>query len=100
MKKRGVFFNPCQAGSLAHVEFRLNQQPVLRFTKQLSINPVNLMFDCDDAGNEGAWEALWFFAEHKLDVRLLWSPTMHGGEHKGRQPEVLSHSGVESLFAR
>lgn len=56
------------------------------------------MFDCDDSGTEGAKEALWFFAERQLDVRLFWSPTMHNGEFKGSQPEALTQSNVEALF--
>ncbi len=73
-------------------------EKVIRFAKQLSINQVNLMFDCDDAGTEGAKEALWFFAERQLNVWLLWSPTMHEGKYSGRQPESLSQTEVDSLL--
>ena len=30
-------------------------------------------------GVEGAKEALWRFAEQRLEVRLAWSPSMHEG---------------------
>jgi hypothetical protein len=69
-------------------------EKILRFTKQLGINQVNVMFDCDDSG---AKEALWFFAERQLEVRLVWSPAMHNGNHSQRQPELLSKSELESL---
>ena len=75
-------------------------EKITRFAKQLGINRVNLMFDCDEAGTEGAKEALWFFAERQLDVRLVWSPAMHNGDFKGSQPESISQSNVETLLTR
>ncbi len=73
-------------------------EKVIRFARQLGINRVNLMFDCEDTGSEGAKDALWFFAERQLDVRLVWSPGMHEGEFKGRQPESLRQVNHEELF--
>lgn len=35
----------------------------------------------------------------QIDVRLVWSPTMHEGRYSGHQPETLSHTEVEFLFA-
>ncbi|MBI2480663.1 MAG: hypothetical protein HYV60_19170 [Planctomycetia bacterium] len=72
---------------------------VLRFAKQLGVNRVNLMFDCEDSGSEGAKDALWFFSERQLDVRLVWSPGMHDGKYRGRQPESMRPSALDSLFA-
>lgn len=73
-------------------------EKIARFAKQLGINRVNLMFDCETTGMDGAKEALWFFAERQLDVRLLWSPTMHESKYSGRQPESLSRPDVDTLF--
>ncbi len=67
-------------------------EKVQRFAKQLGVRRVNIMFDCEDSGVDGAKEALWFFAERQLDVRLVWSPSMHDGEFKGRQPESLTQA--------
>ncbi len=75
-------------------------EKIARFAKQLGINCVNLMFDCDEAGTEGAKEALWFFAERQLDVRLVWSPSMYVSEFKGSQPESISQSKIEELLIR
>jgi len=75
-------------------------EKVIRFAKQLGINRVNLMFDCDEPGTEGAKEALWFFAERQIDVRLVWSPAMHGGEFHKCQPESLNESDCDGLFRR
>lgn len=75
-------------------------EKITRFAKQLGINRINLMFDCDEPGTEGAKEALWFFAERQIDVRLVWSPGTHDGEFKGWQPESLSQSNVESILMR
>jgi hypothetical protein len=74
-------------------------EKIVRFAKQLGISRVNLMFDCEASGVDGTKEALWFFAEHQLDVRLVWSPTMHESEYAGRQPESLSPSEIDALFA-
>ena len=75
-------------------------EKITRFAKQLGIDRINLMFDCDEPGTEGAKDALWFFAARKLDVRLVWSPSMHNSEFQGSQPESLSQSNVETLLKR
>ena len=75
-------------------------EKVLRFAKQLGVRRVNLMFDCEDSGVDGAKEALWFFAEHQLDVRLAWSQTMYCGRFDGRQPEQLTNTEIMTLFER
>ncbi|MFO1003488.1 MAG: hypothetical protein U0936_24410 [Planctomycetaceae bacterium] len=73
-------------------------EKVLRFAKQLGTRRVNLLFDCEDSGTAGAKEALWYFAEQQMDVRLVWSPSMFGGKWKGRQPESLTPDDVASLL--
>ncbi len=65
-------------------------EKILRFARQLNAERVNLLFDCQPSGMEGAKEALWFFAERRMPARLLWSPTMDGGAYKERQPEALT----------
>ena len=72
-------------------------EKIARFAKQLGINRVNLMFDCEASGVEGAKDALCFFAEHQIDVRLVWSPTMHDSKFKGWQPESLSEADLGIL---
>jgi hypothetical protein len=57
------------------------------------------MFDCDEAGTAGAREALWFFVERQLGVRLVCSPSMQNSEFKGSQPESISRSKIEELLA-
>ena len=73
-------------------------EKVIRFAQQLGINRVNLMFDCDDPGTAGAKEALWFFAQRNITVRLVWSPTNHEGQYQGKQPESLNHDDVTALL--
>ena len=63
----------------------------------LSNGRVNLMFDNDVPGVEGAREALWMFAKRWLDVRLVWSPAMHSGAFNARQPESLTLVDAEIL---
>ena len=59
-------------------------EKVIRFAKQLGTTRVNLMFDCDDPGTVGTKEALWFFAQRNITVRLVWSPTNHEGQYQGK----------------
>ena len=64
-------------------------EKVIRFAKHLNAPHVNLMFDLDDPGQSGAKEALWFFAERQIDVRLAWSQAIHNKEFSNKQPEFL-----------
>ncbi len=73
-------------------------EKIARFAKQLGRGRVNLMFDCEASGVEGAKDALWFFAERRLNVCLVWSPSMHGGEFVGKQPESLARDEVVRLL--
>src|SRR4029077_7504767 len=61
-----------------------------RFAKLLAGGKVTVLFDADEAGDEGAKETLWRLAERQLDVRLGWSKAMHGGKFTGRQPENIT----------
>ena len=73
-------------------------EKIVAWSKQLANGRVNLMFDCDEPGSEGAKETLCYFAEHKLDVRLLWSQGMYEGMFKGRQPESLVPADIQVLW--
>jgi hypothetical protein len=63
---------------------------VERFARSLASGKVTILFDADEAGDQGAKESLWFLAQRGLHVRLGWSRGMHGGRFDGRQPENLS----------
>ena len=73
---------------------------VAAWSKQLAGGRVTLMFDCEPSGIDGAKEALWFFAQRMLDVRLAWRPWMHGGKFVGKQPETLSRDDWETAILR
>lgn len=68
----------------------LQGDKIARWARQLANGRVTLMFDCEASGIDGAKEALWFFAQRQLDVRLAWTPWMHSGAFVGRQPESLT----------
>jgi hypothetical protein len=72
---------------------------VERWARQLADGKVTLLFDADEAGDIGAREALWLFAQRGLDVRLGWSQAMHGGKLKGRQPESLTRQDWETTVS-
>lgn len=61
-----------------------------RWSRSLASGKVALLLDADEAGDNGAKEALWLLAQRGLDVRLGWSRAMHGGQFDGRQPEGLN----------
>lgn len=87
--------------SLAIMSNRMTEaqgEKIARWAKQLASGRVTLMFDCEASGIEGAKEALWYFAQQQLNVRLVWSPAMHGGKFQGRQPESLSPAELEILM--
>lgn len=71
---------------------------VERWAKSLSGGKVSILFDADDAGDEGAKEAHWLLAQRGLDVRLGWSRAMHGGEFVGRQPENMTAEEWEQVI--
>lgn len=73
-------------------------EKVIRFAKQLGVNRVNLMFDCEETGDIGAKDALWFFAERGVETRLLWSTGMFAGQYKSSQPESISRQQIETLM--
>ena len=71
---------------------------IVKWGKQLGRGRVTLMFDCEPSGIDGAKEALWFFAQRQLDVRLAWTPWMHFGRFVGRQPESLTREEWDTVI--
>ena len=71
---------------------------VERCANQLAWGKVTLLFDTDEAGDAGAKEALWLFAQRGLDVRLGWSRAMHAGKFAERQPENITHEEWEQAI--
>jgi len=70
---------------------------IAMWAKQLAHGRVTLMFDCEPSGIDGAKEAMWFFAQRQLDVRLAWTPWMHSGRFVGKQPENLIREEWEAI---
>ncbi len=58
---------------------------------------VTLLLDNDVEGENGAKQAVWELAQQKIDVRLAWSRSMHGGKFAGRQPESLASEEWEAV---
>ncbi len=86
-----IMSNKITTGQVAKVE---------RWANALAEGRVTILFDADDAGDEGAKEAAWQFLQRGLDVRLGWSQAMHGGAFKGRQPETLTRVEWELVSVR
>ena len=85
--------------SMSNLMTETQGEKVIRFAQQLGINRVNLMFDCERSGTDGAKAALWLFAERGIDVRLIWSPTMHSSEFNVRQPESVTARDIGTLLS-
>ena len=86
----GIMSNKVTAEQIAKIE---------RFAKTLAGGKVTLLFDADEAGDNGAKETFWLLAQRGLDVRLGWSRDMHGELFKGRQPENLTRDEWERTIA-
>lgn len=87
--------------AVAIMSNRITEQQAVkleRWAKSLAGGKVSLLFDADDAGDEGAKEAHWLLAQQGLDVRLGWSRAMHGGKFAGQQPENLARDDWESVI--
>lgn len=84
----GIMSNKITEAQVAKIE---------RYARQLAGGKVVLFFDADDAGDEGAKEAVWLLLQRGLDVRLGWTQAMHGGMFRGRQPETLTHAEWEQI---
>ncbi len=85
----GIMSNKITEGQIEKIE---------RFSKRLSGGKVVLLFDADEAGDEGAKEAAWQLLQRRLDVRLGWTQAMHGGAMNGRQPESLTREEWEQMI--
>jgi 5S rRNA maturation endonuclease (ribonuclease M5) len=70
-----------------------------RFARSVASGKVTLLFDADEAGDNGAKETFWLLAQRGLDVRLGWSREMHGEMFKGRQPENLKRDEWKQVIA-
>jgi 5S rRNA maturation endonuclease (ribonuclease M5) len=85
----GIMSNKITAGQIEKVE---------RWAKLLASGKVTILFDADDAGDEGAKEAAWQLLQRGLDVRLGWSQEMHAGAFKGRQPEGIKQDEWQQIL--
>jgi 5S rRNA maturation endonuclease (ribonuclease M5) len=74
-------------------------EKLTRFARGLSGGRVTILFDADDAGDEGAKEALWLLAQRGLDVRLGWSQRMHRSRFAARQPETVTSDEWNDLLS-
>ncbi len=73
-------------------------EKLARWAKMLKAD-ISLMFDCDAEGDEGAKDAAWKLLQAGLNVRPLWSHSMHGGKFADRQPESLKSDEWSSVVA-
>ena len=85
----GIMSNKITEGQIDKIE---------RFARRLSGGKVVLLFDADEAGDEGAKEAAWHLLQRSLDVRLRWTQAMHGGVFRDRQPESLTCEECDQMI--
>ena len=94
---RAIRFTWTSLGIMSNRMTEAQGEKIFRFASLLGTRRVNLMFDCEATGVEGAKDALWYFAERLLDVRLVWSPGMYGAAYLGKQPESLGQDELKAL---
>ena len=85
----GIMSNKITEGQIEKIE---------RFARRLSGGKVVLLFDADEAGDEGAKEAAWQLLQRNLDSRLGWTQSMYDGIFRERQPESLFREEWEQLI--
>jgi len=72
---------------------------VERWARTFAGDKVTLLFDADQAGDDGAKDALWLFSQRKLTTRVAWSRAMNDGVTKKEQPEMLTQNDVITILA-
>jgi hypothetical protein len=76
---------------------------VVRLAEERASGKVNIMFDADLKGDEGAKESLWQLAQTGLDVKLTWSRSMFNERFKDREAESVTEAewqDIESNLTR
>ena len=58
---------------------------------------IQLMFDLDEGGNDGAKETLWKLHQRGIPATLLWSNHSHAGRFTGRDPETVTDEEWHSI---
>jgi 5S rRNA maturation endonuclease (ribonuclease M5) len=86
----GIMSNKITEGQIAKVE---------RWSKLLAAGKVTILFDADNAGDEGAKEAAWQLLQRGLDVRLGWTQEMYAKAFQGRQPEGIKPEEWQLILA-
>jgi 5S rRNA maturation endonuclease (ribonuclease M5) len=79
--------------SVAIMSNRITKEQVARVVKlaeEFADGCINIMFDADLHGDEGAKEALWDLTQTGLDVKLVWSRSMFAKRFQDREPESLT----------
>jgi len=61
-----------------------------RLAEAVAGGRINVMFDSNPRGDEGAKDALWELAQTGLDVKLIWSRVMFDRRFRDREPESLT----------
>lgn len=60
---------------------------------------VNIMFDANTKGDEGAKEALWLLAQTGLNTKLVWSTAMFDARFNEKEPESITQDELTLIAA-
>jgi hypothetical protein len=71
---------------------------IANLARDLGVEHVTLMLDCDEEGHNGVRQVLPLLAE-RVPVRLAWSNATAGGKFKGRQPESVTADEWNEFFS-
>lgn len=74
-------------------------EKINRWAREFANGRVNLLFDNDQPGLDGAKDALWQFAQKGLNVQLLWSRATPMTTHPTVEPEKLAAETIMGWFS-
>ena len=67
--------------------------------RELADGKLNLMFDANPQGDEGAKETLWQLAQSGLNVKLSWSSQMYARRFRDWEPESITSEDWNEIEA-
>lgn len=65
-------------------------QKIAGYAESVGNGRINILFDANTKGDEGAKDALWLLAQTGLHTKLVWSAAMFDGRFRDREPESLT----------
>jgi len=72
---------------------------IAAFAEGVGNGRINIMFDANTKGDEGAKEALWLLAQTGLNTKLVWSTAMFDARFNEKEPESITQDELTLIAA-